>query len=151
MLAYCQIGFAKNIKEGQKIEVWLNDTQLKIKKDDGGQYLTPMAQRYAKCWYLKPFEVQVGDTILIRCQTGLRGLGPDEKRTFDAVFTAANTENIEEKVPCVGFGKDFPLLKGPFNKVSFVTAEDLRLAKANGMLNDHESTPCDGEIESPSL
>lgn len=138
MIAYCQVGFSKNIKEGQKIEVWLNDKKLEIKKNDGGQYLTPMSQRYVKCWYLKPFDVEIGDTVLIKCMTGLRGLGSDEKRTFDAVYTVGNVDNIEEKVPCVGFGKDFPILKGPFTKVSFVTAEDLRLAKANGMLNDND-------------
>jgi hypothetical protein len=141
MIAYCQLGFYKNIREGQLIEVYLNGIKLKIEKDDGGQYLTPMAQRRTHAWYLKPFDCNVGDVILLRCKTGIRMLGPDEKRTFDAVYTVESKANEEINLTSVGFGRDFPILKGPITQKSFVTSEDLRLAKATGMLTDSTEEP----------
>lgn len=133
---HCQLGFYKNLREGQILEVFVNGIKQDIKKSDGGHYLTPMSQRKNKSWYLKPLQCQEGDTILLRCKTGIRMLGPDERRTFDAIYTVGKTEPIEVNLTSVGFGKDFPILKGPLVQISFVTAEDLRLAKATGMLND---------------
>jgi hypothetical protein len=141
MIAYCQLGFSKNIKEGQILEIYLNGKKLKIEKNDGGQYLTPMSQRRTQAWYLKPFDCNVGDVILLRCKTGLRMLGPDEKRTFDAVYSVESKDNVAINLTSIGFGKDFPILKGPITQVSFVTSEDLRLAKATGMLTDSTEEP----------
>jgi hypothetical protein len=137
MNVFIQLGFCKFIKEGSKLEAFINDTKVEIKDGDGGNYLTPLSQRYNRLWYLKPVECETGDIIRIESKVGLRGLGPDEKRSFTGLYQVDEVaEVVEIKVFGVGFGREFPLLKGPVKQLSFVTMEDLRINKAQSALNE---------------
>jgi hypothetical protein len=136
---FIQTGFCKNLKEGSKLEVFINDAKIEIEKNDEGVYLTPLAQRYTRMWYQKPVDCATGDIIRVESKVGLRGLGPDEKRSFTGLYQVdEGASSVEIKVFGVGFGREFPLLKGSLREVSFQTLENVRINKAQSALNETE-------------
>ncbi len=130
------IGWKRVAKEGQKINVWHNEEEVNWDTHTG-KFLTPMSDRNFRCFYLAEVEADPGDRIHIRCQTGLRGKGQDEIRTFDYLFVVGSeTDQVEEKVMSgVGFHR-YPLIKGRVRELSNVSAEDLRLMQADDFIKD---------------
>ncbi len=125
MIVHCQFGHARYMTEGQLIEVYHNNVKLTM---EGGDYLTPMSSRKTKMFYLKPVECKEGDLLKVDCKVGLRLLGEDEDRTFQALFKVDST--IQDKhfvFPKVGYGYGFPILKGSIDQISLITAKDKRL------------------------
>ncbi len=129
-----QIGFRKNVKEGQIVAVSLNGND--VDRDAiPGQYLTDMAHRYTNCWYLGELECVDGDVIVIEAKTGIRQKGPDDKRTFRMSFSVNSKAAVRTvEIPNVGqWG--YPLLKGRVEEVSSITKADERRQSAESMLD----------------
>lgn len=140
MIVYCQLGFRKNLKGGQVIEVYINDYKINIDGSDGGSYLTGVSSRRTNMWYLKPLECQHGDVIRVECKTGLRELGPDEEKTFTAIFMVdENSCEDEFKFVEAGRGYGFPILKGKISPISVMTAKERRLAEGRAKLKGNEN------------
>jgi len=136
---FVQFGFCRNLKEGQKLEAFVNGCQLEIEPEDGGIYLTGVAQRYKRLWYLKPITCIKGDIIQIVAKVGIRTLGADERRSFTGLYQVDPELAVEEIHKPVGFGQEYPIVKGPVQEVSFSTLEDERLSKARGILDDNDA------------
>ena len=123
-----QIGFKRSRREGQKICARIVTANESISWTNyPGRWLTSVAQRATCCWHLCELDLNVGDVISVICHTGLRGLGPDEKRTFAHIYRIGlDTDPVlTVEIPGVGHGK-YPVVKGRLIEMSEVTAEDLR-------------------------
>ena len=136
---YCQIGYTRNLRGGHFVSVYLNDLKVDIKDGDGGDYLTGVAERNRNLWYLKPLQCNNGDVIRIECKSGLRGLGPDEYKSFTAIFMVDDgAQNEEFKFPETGRSREFPLLNGKVRKISCMTVAEKRLEEAKAKLNKEQ-------------
>jgi hypothetical protein len=132
----CQIGWQRNLLEGQKIEIYYNSNLLQMKN---GDYLTSKAQRNHSMWYMCNIDGQTGDNIYIKSSVGLRCLGEDENRSFEAIFSVdENLPEISFSFPKVGYGHNFPILKGKLNQISLLTSKDKRLMSIRSKLNISE-------------
>jgi hypothetical protein len=102
-----------------------------------GKWLTsPSKGALGNSWYLWAGEVSESDVIRIEAKTALTGLGPDERRTFNAFYTVSKDLPVREIiVPGVGM-KRFPLIKGRVKEVGTVSAEDERIAAADDFLDE---------------
>jgi hypothetical protein len=140
MIAHCQLGFSKTLKEGQLIQVYHNNIQL---DRNGGEYLSAMAKRKSESWYMRSINCSQGDIIIIESKVGLRELGVDEDRSFTAIFAIDSGEKETEfKHYKVGFGHGFPLIKGQIKQLSFLTEKEKRLSVVKSKLetgDDHEN------------
>lgn len=125
MIIYCQLGWKRNIKGGQLINIYHNNTPIDMTQ---GDYLSAQSDRNKEMWMLRPIECQDGDIIIIDCKVGLRGLGTDEHNTFTATFQVDKTiPNNTFEWHSVAY-RGFPLLKGKFKQISVLTAKELKEA-----------------------
>lgn len=138
MLVYCQIGFRKNLQGGCILSVHHNDVPVDIKESsDNGQYLTGIANRHSDMWYLKPIECNNGDVIKLECKSGLRGRGPDEEKSFTALFVVDDTVNDDSfNFAGIGVGHGIPLLKGKVKRLSVMTVKERRLEEGKAKLGE---------------
>lgn len=133
MIVYCQLGHAKFLKEGQLVEVYLNQQKLDFKD---GDYLSAQAQRRTQQWYLRPIECKEGDLITLVVKTGLRTLGCDELRTFTAIFKVEGDDELSWNYPQVGYQHGFPLIKGKVKLIEIMTEKEKRLERLRAKLED---------------
>jgi len=128
MRVLVQIGFKRTRKEGQKISARIVTANEPVGWTNyPGKWLTAVAERQTVCWHLCELELEPGMVLSVTCHTGLRGLGPDEKRTFSHVYRVGSETDpvLSVEIPGVGHGK-YPVVKGRLIEMSEVTAEDLR-------------------------
>jgi len=130
-----QIGFERKAREGQLIEAYVNEEKIEF-SSEFGMYLTPMSARQRMAWYLWVEELSDGDTIKIAIRTGLRGLGKDEDRTSDLLYTVAEgVRTVNLRIQRVGF-RGYPILKGSVVEVASVSDADRRLRRVEEILED---------------
>ena len=131
MRVIVQIGYLKSAgrrREGQLIRAWVNDIECSW-QDEVGKYLTSRADA-AKgiLWYLWQGDVDPEDVIRIEVKTSLRGVGPDEGRTFESLYYV-NPDAPVREIDVRGIGhRAYPLLKGRLVEMGTVSKEDERHA-----------------------
>jgi hypothetical protein len=140
MRIVCQIGYSKSLgrkKEGQKVQVSINDVECTWGDSDDGQYLTSIAEtRKGVLWYLWGGEVEHGDTVCLKVATAIVGGGTDEKRTFESIYVVDEDSDVREvSAPRVG-KPGYPLLKGRVVELGSVSKSDEREAEAEAFLAD---------------
>ena len=130
-----QMGFCRNIKEGQLVKVWKNGEEVDRDRVDG-KYLTSLAQRHSSSWYLADLECEDGDIIIIEVCTGLRQKGADETRCFRKTYRVTQGhEVVTTGAPRVGkYG--FPLIKGRVELIASVSDAEERIKEAEAFLDD---------------
>ena len=132
-----QIGFCKNLREGQKVSATINGQNIDRDRA-AGKYLTGIAQRHSNSWYLAELTCQEGDIIAIEVCTGIRQKGPDESRCFRKTFRVSEKSTVQT-VTVQRVGKyGFPLIKGRVEAVTSVSLAQERIAEAEAFLNDEE-------------
>lgn len=139
MRIVCQIGYSKSMgrkREGQLVKAFINDLECNW-SDKSGKFITSIADtQKGVLWYLWSGEVESGDSIKIEVATGIRGAGVDEKRTFEAVYSAEESAPIREiDVPGVG-RKGYPLLKGRLVPIGTFSEADKRDVEVAAFLDD---------------
>lgn len=138
MILVCQIGYSKAAggrKAGQRISVFVDDVECTLGSE--GKYLTSFLEgKKGQLWYFWKDEVRSGAVIRLEVQTGVVGVGQDERRTFDAVYVMDDSVAVQElNVQGVGY-KGYPLLKGRFRELGSVSGEDRREAEIDTFLAD---------------
>ena len=133
MRVVVQIGFCRNMKEGQLVRASVNGEEVDRVL---GKYLTGLAQRHSNSWYLADLECVDGDIIVIEVSTGIRMKGADETRCFRKTFRVTEKHKIETiTIPRVGkYG--FPLIKGRVETIASVSQAQERIAEAEAFLDD---------------
>ena len=141
MRVVVQIGYQKSRgrnREGQLVSAWVNDVPCSWSDSTNeGKWLTsPAKGAMGNSWYLWAGDVSENDVIRVEVKTSLTGLGPDERRTFNAFYAVSSSLPVREiVVPGVGM-KRFPLIKGRIKEVGSVSAEDERIAAADDFLDE---------------
>lgn len=135
MLVTVQVGFCRNLKEGQLVTTTLNEVEVDRDKQQG-MYLTGMSQRHTNCWYLADLECKTGDVIIIDVKTGVRQKGVDERRTFRKTLRVDEALPVTEViVQGVGYSTA-PLAKGRFEELASVSKQDERRQQVESQLDD---------------
>lgn len=131
MRVIVQIGYLKSggrRREGQLIRAWVDEIECSW-HDDAGRYLTSRAEASrGQLWYLWQSDVEAEGVIRIEVKTSLRGIGPDEGRTFESLYYLSPEAPVREiEVRGVGY-KGYPLLKGRLVEMGTVSKQDEREA-----------------------
>lgn len=120
-----QIGFQRNKKRFQSIDVFVNNEKLQ-KIPDAGMYLTTHKDYRLKgeSWFFYETFLSHGDSILIVCKTFLTGIGTDNDLTFESLYSVdKDAEVLTVDVPGVGL-KGYPIAKGRIVEVASVSEDD---------------------------
>lgn len=132
-----QIGMVRNRKMNQSINAYLNDEKLSW-TDGSGTYLSSLKDRHYRgmTWYMYEAETQKDDTVRIKVNTFLIGVGLDEVNTFESLYYVDEEAPVREfSVSGVGM-KGYPLIKGRFLEIESVTEDDKRKADIEEFLNE---------------
>lgn len=132
MIVFCQIGWYRNNQGGQLLEIYHNDFKLIMAS---GKYVSAQSERRSRMWYLKEVEANEGDTFLIDCKTGLRGLGSDENLTFKSLYKVdSNASELSLNMYKVGYSRDIPIIKGNLELISSMSEKDRRISDIKSSL-----------------
>jgi len=139
MKVIIQIGYIKTFgrrREGQSVRAWVNDIECSW-NDGNGKYLTSRAEATKGfLWYLWSGELADQDTIRFSAKTMLLGVGPDESRTFEALYYVDSSASVQTiKVSGVG-QRGYPLLKGRVVELGSVSEKDKRESEIEEFLRD---------------
>jgi len=124
-----QIGYLKSMgrrRYGQSVRAFINDAECSW-QDDTGKYISSKVDASkGVLWYLWSGEAEPEDVIRVEVKTAVMGAGPDEGRTFEALYYVDAGAPIREVV-VVGVGhRRYPLLKGRVLEMGSVSESDKR-------------------------
>ena len=131
MRVVIQIGYLKSAgrrREGQLIRAWVDEVECSW-QDDVGRYITSRADAAkGTLWYLWQGDVEDDGVIRVEVKTFLKGVGPDEGRTFESLYYL-NAEAPVREIEVRGVGqRGYPLLKGRLVEMGTVSKQDEREA-----------------------
>jgi hypothetical protein len=119
------------------VRVYLNDEEVSWGDSRyEGMYLTPkMDASKGTLWYLCDLDLEVSDVLRLEAKTFVVGAGPDEHKTFEALYVVNEDSPVREiVVPGVGM-KGYPLLKGRVLEMGSVSEADKRKSEIDSFLN----------------
>ena len=132
MKVHCQIGWYRNNSGGQLLEIYHNNNKIPM---NNGRYVSGQSERRHRMWYLTEIEANEGDTFLIDCKTGIRGLGSDENLTFKSLYIVkSEASELTLTMYKVGYSKDIPIIKGNLELVNTLTEKEKRLQEIKSTL-----------------
>jgi len=134
-----QIGYLKSMgyrKYGQSVRAFINDEECSW-QDDTGKYISSKVDASkGLLWYLWSGEAEPEDVIRVEVKTSVVGAGPDENRTFEALYYVDAGAPVRE-IEVAGVGhKRYPLLKGRLRKMGSVSESDKRESEISEFMED---------------
>jgi len=101
------------------------------------------ARNKRMCWWTAELYLASGDKVRLTTKVGIRGVGPDEERSWDMMF------DVDEKAPVVtltwnGIGyRHWPLLRGRLREIyrsDAIKKRDVRVLEPKWEMARHEET-----------
>jgi ferredoxin-NADP reductase len=140
MRVIVQIGYMKSggrKRLGQLVRAYVNDEELSWNSSEwNGKYITSRAeQNKGMLWYLCDIDLCEDDTLMLDVRTSIAGVGPDEHKTFEALYHVCGSAPIKEvNVPGVG-AKGYPIVKGRIVELGEVSEADKRKSELDEFLD----------------
>jgi hypothetical protein len=123
-------------KYGQSVRAFINDEECSW-QDDTGKYISSKVDASkGVLWYLWSGKVEPEDVIRVDVKTAVVGAGPDERRTFEALYYVdADAPVREVEVSGVGHRR-YPLVKGRVLAMGSVSESDKRESEISEFMDD---------------
>lgn len=132
-----QVGYIKNKKKTQIVKAFLNEEELDWNKTEG-MFLTTHKDRVYRSmiWYMCSIPVNDSDLIRFSIKTFLPGIGIDEEKTFESLYSFKEEFELESiEISGVGM-KRYPLIKGRVEEVGLISEEEKRINEIDDFLNE---------------